>query len=390
MDATELSPFWTPYARDASLLAPQTETVPNAAPWMAVIAHLREKVDIDTAKREKLKVARQKKMDEKSAKKPPPTEKQIKARKAATAKRAKRAVTETRCRKIQIYPTPEQVSILRTTVEACHHIYNTAALAKNEERPCDVKTLRAIVVNNCPWEAICKVHPTWNIVPYEVRDGALQDALKAIKSTEASIKKRVIYTKVQSQKPWKFRMRGPGTKTASFTVSAHDLNHNSYRATNKAFFETLFGKWDSRHTTLKSHQLLPGKFGHDARVLHRILSNAWFLVVTEEVVSKPSVLSLSHTTTSSFTLVGASIESQSNAPGEQVLKATKKSGKTSMCERTCGLGSQTSCGFSRRRCPHFRDMLRFSNWESHGVRGATRAVPSAYVESESCGELNSG
>ena len=103
-----------------------------------------------------------------------------------------------------LFPTKEQKHQLQKAFEACRWVYNKCVEALNANKKTAIKALRERFVNKAAWGRICsEVDVEWADIPYEVRDGALCDAIKAKTSTEAHLdNEAAVAGKPESTKKW--------------------------------------------------------------------------------------------------------------------------------------------------------------------------------------------
>ena len=107
-------------------------------------------------------------------------------------------------RRVVLFPTKEQKHQLQKAFEACRWVYNKCVEALNANKKTAIKALRERFVNKAAWGRICsEVDVEWADIPYEVRDGALRDAIKAKASTEAHLdNEAAVAGKLESTKKW--------------------------------------------------------------------------------------------------------------------------------------------------------------------------------------------
>ena len=187
----------------------------------------------------------------------------------------------TRSRKIRLFPTPEQRLLLQAAFDATRHVYNkTVEVVNKHEMKCTRKNLRANAVNDAVWKAT-KKDKAWEQIDYELRDGAMLDAFKAIKSTKESLKARGL----NYEKKWKFKGRRKKDTTESFPVRARRMNNS-----NLPFYKHLFGRAGARTQDsagksvpiMASSKPLPDVFESDMRIWHHKVLGTYFLIIPEE------------------------------------------------------------------------------------------------------------
>lgn len=86
-----------------------------------------------------------------------------------------------KAKRIRVYPTKEESEMLQRWIGTARWTYNECLRAvQNENVPRNKKALRARALNE---EAIVKMNKTWlRNTPYDVRDGGMDDMLKAYAS----------------------------------------------------------------------------------------------------------------------------------------------------------------------------------------------------------------
>jgi IS605 OrfB family transposase len=156
--------------------------------------------------------------------------------------------------------------------EACRWVYNRCAETVNGDssrRKDLTKDLRAKFVNVAAWtEIVDKVDKEWKDIPYEVRDGALRDAVKAVESADALMDSKAAQQGKDRASEWKLKFRRKKDITESIQLRHRDLNSKS------AWFSRLFGTG-----AMRSHQELPKKFENDVRLVHDKRLREYFLVI---------------------------------------------------------------------------------------------------------------
>lgn len=90
--------------------------------------------------------------------------------------------------KVKLSPNAEQRTVLKRWIGAARFVYNKVIEHfRSRRQPCDQKTLRQLYVHNA---AYANTEAEWMLdVPYDIRDGALQDALKARQNAFLSFEK---------------------------------------------------------------------------------------------------------------------------------------------------------------------------------------------------------
>ena len=222
------------------------------------------------ASEERKLIAKQKRRDKAEEKRlakgePPP----IKKKRAAKYK-------FTRSRMIRIYPTAEQRVLLKNAFDACRHVYNKTIEAINS-RACksNRKAMRVNSVNKDVWDRTSK-DKAWETIDFELRDGAMLDAFKAIKSTNESMA-----AKGNEDKKWEFKSRKKKDLTESIAIRARRLNANS-----NPWYEKMFGHLGARQRNgvpiMDSGQLLPDVFETDVRIWHHKILGKYMIIIPEE------------------------------------------------------------------------------------------------------------
>lgn len=157
-------------------------------------------------------------------------------------------------------------------------MYNKTAEAINS-RACKAnrKDMRAVSVNKEVWDATEK-DKSWDLVDYELRDGAMLDAFKAVKSTHESMASRG-----KEDKRWKFKGRRKKDKTESIAVRARRLNGSTL-----PWYLELFGRTGSRTLPdgktpiMKSVRPLPDEYESDVRIWHHKVLDEYFIIIPED------------------------------------------------------------------------------------------------------------
>ena len=171
------------------------------------------------------------------------------------------AMTGTKARYIRILPTKSQKLQLNKAFEACRWVYNKCAENVNsnsKKRKDRTKDLRARFVNNDAWDLITTTTDAeWANIPYEVRDGALRDAVKSVAAADALMEVKALEANTERADGWHFKFRRKKDITESIQLRSRNLNSKS------EWFAALFGpgKMQSCHP-------LPAKFETDVRIFH--------------------------------------------------------------------------------------------------------------------------
>ena len=137
-----------------------------------------------------------------------------------------------------------------------------------------MKEMRAKFVNDAAWKTICKeVDKEWFGIPYEVRDGALRDAWKAKKATEAQLDAEAgKHGRLESTKKWRFKFRKKKDATESIQLRCQDLNGTH------GWFGRLFGCPNDRSVMCTMHDL-PQWFETDVRLFHDKRLGRYYLII---------------------------------------------------------------------------------------------------------------
>ena len=129
----------------------------------------------------------------------------------------------------------------------------TARSVKTSQRICKQR-----FVNNDAWDLITTTTDAeWANIPYEMRDGVLRDAIKAVAAADALMEAKALKVKAERADGWHFKFRRKKDITESIQLRSRNLNSKS------EWFAALFGpgKMQSCHP-------LPAKFETDVRIIH--------------------------------------------------------------------------------------------------------------------------
>jgi hypothetical protein len=167
-------------------------------------------------------------------------------------------------RKIRLAPSAAQKAVLRQWVGAARRVYNNVIEhVKKDHKAANQKTLRPLFVHNAAYST---ENNSWMLqVPYDVRDGALQDALAAIKNARNLKHEKGIASSL------KFR-----SKKKSLSESIYLCKRNvERRGDNEVEFYKRFnlGK-------MRAKEDLPKSFDHDLRLQRNALDEFYLLVPT--------------------------------------------------------------------------------------------------------------
>lgn len=134
-------------------------------------------------------------------------------------------------------------------------------------------------VNKEVWDKVEK-DKAWDVVDYELRDGAMLDAFKAVKSTGESMA-----ANNRGGKKWRFKGRKKKDATESIAVRSRQLN-----ASKLPFYRDLFGRAGARTLSngkpiMESAKPLPDVFGADVRIWHHKILDEYMIIIPEEAPS---------------------------------------------------------------------------------------------------------
>ncbi|MCK9356353.1 MAG: RNA-guided endonuclease TnpB family protein [Dehalococcoidia bacterium] len=177
-----------------------------------------------------------------------------------------------------------QRALLRAAFGASRFIYNKGVeLASTEKlagrRPTGKKiqkAVRGMYTNNAAWrEVVAGQHATdWAGIPYEVRDSAVRDLAKAIKSMDARCESEAVSRGVTATAAgWSFKFRAEKDSSESLTLRSRNLDGATLQ-----WFRALFGTPDTRRV-MHSKQPLPATFGSDVRLLHGKVRRRYYLII---------------------------------------------------------------------------------------------------------------
>lgn len=183
----------------------------------------------------------------------------------------------TRARKIRIFPTEEQKGLLGTAFDACRFVYNKIVEAtKEQNRKLSMGEMRDIAVIGDAWNDFPESN-RWKDIDFEIRDGAMRDVAKAVKSTFASMSARDL-----DGKHWEFKFRTEKDATESFALRSRQLNGSELH-----WYKVMFGRSGARNREdgepiMKSAHPLPDKFESDVRIWHHRVLGIYMLIIPEE------------------------------------------------------------------------------------------------------------
>ncbi|MFA5039842.1 MAG: zinc ribbon domain-containing protein [Candidatus Omnitrophota bacterium] len=249
----------------------------------AITVAARRRTEKDAREARKKQATAEKRRAKKEANLTPEQREAGRLRRAKDAR--KRSEAEgTVARRIRIRPTVAQRAMLRTALGASRYIYNRGAEIANAEtvagqKPSGKKlqkAVRAAVTNNAVWRAVAREQHAadWTDIPYEVRDSAVRDLAKAIKSTKARCESEAAAKGVDARAAdWTFKLRAKKDPTESLTLRKRNLDGATL-----PWFRTMFGTPAAR-VAMASDQPMPATFGADVRLLHDKVRRRYFLIV---------------------------------------------------------------------------------------------------------------
>ena len=206
------------------------------------------------------------------------TKEQMEALEARRCEKAKKRdeMEGIRTQKIRIFPTTQQKHQLAKAFEACRWVFNRCAEAVNaarRKRKDLSKDLRARFVNVDVWTEVANsVDKEWKDIPYEVRDGALRDAIKAVASADALMDAKAVAAGKDHAQGWHFKFRRKKDTTESLQLRKRQLNSSA------PWFAALFGGVADR-STMHSRRPLPAEFATDTRLLHDKRRGRYYLII---------------------------------------------------------------------------------------------------------------
>ena len=159
--------------------------------------------------------------------------------------------------KIRVFPTREQTKVLLNWLGTVRWTYNRCVQA-SRDKTCKVnnKELRAAWLNE---EALKAKQLEWALeTPYDVRDEAMRDVVKAVAANRAAKRER-----------FSLKFRSKKDATQSLVVHSKHWQHK------RGVFATIFGAG-----VLHGHQPLPDVLPYDSR-LQRTRLGKWFLCIPQ-------------------------------------------------------------------------------------------------------------
>jgi IS605 OrfB family transposase len=181
---------------------------------------------------------------------------------------------------VGIRPSKAQKGLLKLAFEVHRHVYNDAAEAINWGIADDKKSLRALLLNGDAWQRELVAHPNWKGVLYDLRDGALDDALNACESARTLNKEREF-----DEDNWTLKPRDRRSATETFTLYRKHLNKKPPKRKSKklCFWNALLG-YAGRRDCMKlcnrtKDAKLPDVFAHDVTVTHNRVLDTYMLAI---------------------------------------------------------------------------------------------------------------
>lgn len=209
-----------------------SDILPHAANWQAIVQEINKMVDEEE---------KQKELEKNSKRKKPKKKKKVPAEKA---------------KKIKLRPTPEQREKLKRWMGTARWTYNRClAKMKSEKLPINVETkkaLRAEIIHNSNYQE----ENQWVLeTPYQVRDEALCDLMKAFESSFAA---------------------GHENFTMKFRSKKNDLESIAIESRvwkKQTFYRKFFGE-----DKLKASEVLPEKIDYDFRIVKNRLGEFFICI----------------------------------------------------------------------------------------------------------------
>ena len=162
-------------------------------------------------------------------------------------------------RKIRLSPTKEQKQILNNWFHIARWTYNQCLNAIKTGTDRDMKTLREKCINN----GLFKDTPWVLKTPYDIRDEAMRDLLKAYNTNFAA-------------KRQQFDMKFKSKKAPSDSITILSKHYKS----KGVFFPRFWGK-----EPIKAREELPEKLEYDSRIVRTRLGHFYFCIPTPIVVN---------------------------------------------------------------------------------------------------------
>ena len=169
-----------------------------------------------------------------------------------------------RAKKIRLYPTTKQSLILNAWFHARNWTYNQCVMSIEEHGvKREKKVLRALWLNKEALEEKFR----WALeTPYDIRNEAMCDVLKAYKTSFALLKKKHIKH---------FKMKYCKRKAASHSIVIHSSH---WKNTQEIFYAAAFEKREGERT-LRTSEPLPEKILYDCRLQRTRLGHFYFCLL---------------------------------------------------------------------------------------------------------------
>jgi putative transposase len=166
---------------------------------------------------------------------------------------------------VRLYPTSKQRTVLAQWFGAARWTYNQCLHgAEKEQVPKKKKALRAYCINDAPH---VRQKVSWLLeTPYDVRDEAMNDLLKAYDTAFALLKKK--HTR-------HFEMKPRTRKAASESIVIHAKH---WKDTQRIFYAAAFKKAGAE-TTLRAAEPLPDAIAYDCRLQRTRLGHYYFCLL---------------------------------------------------------------------------------------------------------------
>jgi putative transposase len=194
---------------------------------------------------------------------PAPPLKRIRAKKEYTG--------PLRTRKVRWYPTQDQKKVLLQWYGASRFVYNACVEAnKNAEGDNGLKGLRAHI------ESLIETHPWLADIPFDIRDNAVHDFIKARSAVAA--KRRLLKAKQPDDllKSWEFKYRSRYDPQQSLSVRGRDWNRS------RGIYTTLFSP-----TVCKASETLPDTMEAEFRVQRSRLGHYYICYAQVQTLADP-------------------------------------------------------------------------------------------------------
>ena len=185
------------------------------------------------------------------------------------------STTETKCRKLRIFPSTEQRATISLWLDGARYAYNLGVEFFNKERRWGRKTLRDNVpIQNDKWKE--KAPERLHAVPYKVRDSALLDipkACAALKAKEGAMRRDL-------------KFRRSKDRSQSFALETRWLNAK----TAGSIWAPVFGTTSDRSIMrTEAGKSLPAMFDHDCRLQYERLTRQYYLCIPTVIARAPEI-----------------------------------------------------------------------------------------------------